>query len=94
MQQVTEVNVYFYIVLFELSTCTADDYSEPAPNHGTLNRAVTVICSVINTVSDTLVEGSEAFGVQFVIEESSGSFVVVFDSAEITILDDDCKNEF
>ena len=73
---------------------TADDYIEPAPNHGTLNRAVPVICSVVNTVSDAIVEGSETFTIRFVFEEASGSFIVVVDSAEITILDDDCKNEF
>ena len=80
-------------MLFELSTCTADDYTEPAPNLGTLNGAVPMICSVINTDSDTIVEGSETFRIQFVFTETSGSFIVYVDSAEITIVDDDCKNE-
>ena len=46
----------------------------------------------MNTVNDPIVEGSEKFSVQFVFDETSGSFIVDVDSAEITILYDDCKN--
>ena len=76
---------------FHICLHTADDYIEPVPNHGTLNGAIPMICSAMNTVNDPIVEGSEKFSVQFVFDETSGSFIVDVDSAEITILDDDCK---
>ena len=69
------------------------DYTEPVPNSGTLNRAVPIICSEMNTVSDDTVEGSESFNIQFVFVETSGTFTVDVNDAEITILDDDCKNQ-
>ena len=77
----------------ELSTYYIDaDYTEPVPNRGTLTRAVSMICSEINTVNDDIVEGSETFSIKLVFEETSGSFTVDANDVEITIMDDDGKN--
>ena len=52
-----------------------------------------MICSMISTVNDSIVEGEEDFKVQVELEEMYGSFIEATDSSEvqIRILDDDCK---